>query len=368
MTQYQRNGVVFLLTLLVVFGVLWGNPSTSLAVSIAVNDRPAGTTFTWESQTARPPEGSRGRMTLKQQDRRPAEEPPVLHRAADSVFDHRELRPHWDGLAPDTTSDDEFRKALSTMDAKLLGEKAFDRSLMVQEIRYRIPEAGEVYFVWGINGWKPVPDKTRPPGTTLTKDKVMATQMAREGDAFIVRLRVPHGATVDYGFSITRTLDGAAVNVWDADKYPSAGYQTVAVPNHPVEISASLKMARLQGGRAQVGRGLATQEIRYLLTDARSVEMVWGINGWRVAPEGDRPPGTVVKDGRMQSPMTQDRDGFLGTMRVPPGTTLDYGFLVAGERNGKAMDLWDDNHRQFFHTLVSADGVMTVKPTIKFNH
>ncbi|TKB70427.1 MAG: hypothetical protein E8D45_13135 [Nitrospira sp.] len=251
----QGSSDAWIQALPIICGLFWWNLGTALAASIAVNDRPAGTTFTWESQTARPPEGSRGRITLKRQDRRPAEEPPVLHRAADSVFDHPELRPHWDGLAPDTTSDDEFRKALSTMDAKLLGEKVFDRSLMVQEIHYRIPEAEEVYFVWGINGWKPVPDTTRPPGTTLTKDKVMATRMVREGDAFVVRLRVPHGATVDYGFSITRTLDGAAVNVWDADKYPSAGYQTVAVPSHPVEISASLKMARLQGGERRWGVG-----------------------------------------------------------------------------------------------------------------
>ncbi len=348
-----------------VCGICWWNLGLALAASLAVSERPTGTSFSWSSSHSTGPMTSRDPVAIKNQDTTAADSPLVRHLASDNVFDNTELRPHWGGLMPDPGTGDEFRKALSTMDGKLLGEKMFDRSLIVQEIRYRMPEAGEVYFVWGVNGWKPVPEKTRPPDTALTNDKVMATRMVREGDAFVVRLNVQNGTTIDYGFSITRTREGGAISVWDADKYPSAGYQSIAFPNRPIEVSASLKMARLRAGKPDMGRGLVTQEIRYPLLEAREVALVWGINGWRVVPESDRPPGTVVKEGRMLTPLTQEPDGFVRALRVPPGTTLDYGFLIVAKQGENAKELWDDNHRQFFHTVVGTDGVTIVRPTIR---
>ncbi len=351
--------------MLTVLGMMCGDQETGLAASLAVNDRPTGTVYSWSSQAGATTQTSREPLPVNKSGAGLSDHEAVSHRTADNVFDNTELRPHWDGLAPDNGTGDEFRKALSTMDSKLLGEKMFDRSLIVQEIRYRMPEAGEIYFVWGVNGWKPVPETTRPPETTVTGDKVMATRMVREGDAFVVRLNVQNGTTIDYGFSITRTRDGGAINVWDADKYPSAGYQSIAFPNRPIEVSASLKMARLRVGKPDMGRGLVTQEIRYPLQEAQAISLVWGINGWRVVPESDRPPGTVVKEGRMLTPLSQESGAFVRTLRVPPGTTLDYGFLIVAAQGGSAQELWDDNHRQFFHTTVAADGSTTVKPTVR---
>ncbi|MEO7859554.1 MAG: hypothetical protein ABIU05_03780, partial [Nitrospirales bacterium] len=47
---------------------------------------------------------------------------------------------------------------------------------ITHEIRYHAPEAGEVWLVWGINGWQQAPDTMRPPGT-IVPDKAMQTPM-----------------------------------------------------------------------------------------------------------------------------------------------------------------------------------------------
>ena len=40
-----------------------------------------------------------------------------------------------------------------------------DGPLVTQEIRYYMPEAGEVFLVWGIDGWQLVSETLRPSGT-----------------------------------------------------------------------------------------------------------------------------------------------------------------------------------------------------------
>ncbi len=44
---------------------------------------------------------------------------------------------------------------------------------------------------------------------------------------------------------------------------------------------------------------LITQEIRYHTTETSEVFLVWGIDGWNVAPEEMRPTGTIVKEGHI---------------------------------------------------------------------
>lgn len=89
-------------------------------------------------------------------------------------------------------------------------------SLVSLEIRYQLPAAGEVLFVWGVNGWLPVSEHIRPPGTVIRK-QVMATPMIRNEKWFTVTLQAEAGSTVDYGFLITKTAGGAPVDVWDGD-------------------------------------------------------------------------------------------------------------------------------------------------------
>ncbi|MGH2521104.1 MAG: hypothetical protein ACRDH2_01260 [Anaerolineales bacterium] len=118
---------------------------------------------------------------------------------------------------------------------------AFDINapLVTQNFRYELPGAGEVFLVWGVNGWVVVPESLRPAGTTL-QNNVMHTPMTREEDTFVATVRVPSGATLDYGFLITKKRDGTAITpFWDG----SLDYQTAAIVNNTIELEASSQAA-----------------------------------------------------------------------------------------------------------------------------
>jgi Gpi18-like mannosyltransferase len=113
----------------------------------------------------------------------------------------------------------------------------------IQEIRYHSAEAGEVFLVWGVNGWQIIPEAIRPPGTILQKN-IMNTPMVREGNTFITRIQVPSGATIDYGFLITKTRNGAKVSVWEANE--TEDYQAVTTQDGFIEVQTTLAPGQLQ--------------------------------------------------------------------------------------------------------------------------
>ncbi len=53
-----------------------------------------------------------------------------------------------------------------------------------------------------------------------------------------------------------------------------------------------------------------TQEIRYHMPEAGEVFLVWGVDGWKIVPEAQRPAGTFVQGAIMYTPMIQDSMGF----------------------------------------------------------
>ncbi len=122
---------------------------------------------------------------------------------------------------------------------------------------------------------------------------------------------------------------------------------------------------------------LITQEIRYHTTETSEVFLVWGIDGWNVAPEEMRPTGTIVKAGHiheltvqegdtfvakipvsfpmmsddgflitqshvdpimkeklMYTPMDRERNSFIARIQVPSAAILNYGFLIIKNREG----------------------------------
>lgn len=109
------------------------------------------------------------------------------------------------------------------------------------EFLYRAPEAGEVFLVWGIEGWQAVPEKERPPGTAV-RNRVMHTPMVRRGSGFLADVQVDPGVSVEYGFLVTKTYDGLELEVrpvWDGRKE----FQ-VAAGESPdlLEIGSSLEL------------------------------------------------------------------------------------------------------------------------------
>jgi hypothetical protein len=83
------------------------------------------------------------------------------------------------------------------------------------EIQYDHPEAGEVFLIWGINGWQAVPEELRPAGTTVTEKGLMQTPLNPEAGVFTGRLLVPTWSSFEYGFLISATKDGREVAIWD---------------------------------------------------------------------------------------------------------------------------------------------------------
>src|SRR5262249_15678123 len=110
-----------------------------------------------------------------------------------------------------------------------------DPPVVTQRIRYHQDEAGELFLVWGVNGWGLVPEAQRPAGTVV-KGKVMYTPMMREQNAFVADVQLPLGTNLDYNFQITKTLNGAAINVWDTDGGQTEDYHTTVIPNTIAEV------------------------------------------------------------------------------------------------------------------------------------
>jgi hypothetical protein len=83
-----------------------------------------------------------------------------------------------------------------------------------QSVRYHVGGAKEVWLVWGINEWQPVPEAMRPQGTVII-DKRMRTLMSYRDAAFFTTVQIPIDAIFDYTFLITKTSTNSSVQLWD---------------------------------------------------------------------------------------------------------------------------------------------------------
>jgi hypothetical protein len=94
------------------------------------------------------------------------------------------------------------------------------------------------------------------------------------------------------------------------------------------------------------------------MPDAGEVFLVWGINGWVLAPQENRPAGTIVKEGVMHTPMVREGDTFVAEVQVPDGATIDYAFLIIKTRNGTPIEVRDANGDRGYQT-VAREGEVT---------
>jgi hypothetical protein len=114
----------------------------------------------------------------------------------------------------------------------------YELPVLTQELRYHMPEAGEVFVIWGINGWTPVSESLRPPGTRIENGK-MTTSTERQGDVFVATIQAPANATIEYGFKITADRRGHPIpSVWDQ----SPEYHLLSVLNRTIEIEPSVTL------------------------------------------------------------------------------------------------------------------------------
>jgi hypothetical protein len=239
-------------------------------------------------------------------------------------------------------------------------------SLVTQEIRYRLAGAEEVWLVWGINGWQSIPEEARPSNTVLKDNAVMHSRMARTGDRFVTTVRVPPDTMLEYKFLITKTSRGRPVNLWQ-DLSGQAYWKRVRTSGSLEEtatvtvVTPEERQAWLAGQAADLP--LVTQDIRYHAPGAGEVWLLWGLDGWRAAPEAARPPDTMVKDKLLHSRMARHGDTFTVPLRVPPGVKLDLTFLITKTDDGKPVQVRQekDGDGQALSRVVSFDDVIKVR-------
>jgi hypothetical protein len=239
------------------------------------------------------------------------------------------------------------------------------------EIRYFLPGAGEVFFVWGVNGWAPVPGELRPPGTTL-KDNVMNTPMSKEGENFVVRVSTPAWSMIDYGFLVTRLADGSSIEpLYDGS---AENRKQVFERNEVVEVASTLDLSGVQaiGEPAESTPSvtetedfpLLAREIHYTLKEAGEVILVWGINGWQPMIEAVRPAGTLVIDNVMHTPMSRTGEIFVVEIPVPAGSRLDYRFLITETASGSPVQVSEGGGGEGYHDIVNESGITEIRSEI----
>lgn len=225
------------------------------------------------------------------------------------------------------------------------------------EIRYTNPAASEVMLVWGINGWQSTSLEGQPEGTVVNKG-VMNTPMTLENGVFVVRIKLPAWAEVDYGFLTTKDQNGDPVQAWE-DNGGKDFQTTMAAKDMVVEAGSGPVTGANEGGES--AGPMVNLDIRYISPAAGEVYLVWGINGWGLAPESQWPSGTVVQQNTLHTPMHREGQTYVSRLRVPAGTTLDFGFLTTQDSQGKAVNIWEADGGQDYQITPTRDQTLEIQ-------
>jgi len=110
-----------------------------------------------------------------------------------------------------------------------------------QEIRYVNKEAGQVFFVWGINNWK-FPPKNLWPAGSFIKGKLLYTPMIKENEDFSVKLNLKPNTTVDYVFWISKGLKNKTTDVWDNHQPLYKDYHTLVLDKNVAIVESVIKV------------------------------------------------------------------------------------------------------------------------------
>ena len=240
-------------------------------------------------------------------------------------------------------------------------------TLMTQKLIYRIAGADEVWLVWGINGWQPIPEEARPSGTVLKRD-VMHTRMVKTSETYETTVRVPPKTILNYKFLVIRSGRTAMVNRWQ--DFNGQGFWKLVRESGTLEEKATVSVVSPEQRKTwltddNLDIPLITKKIRYHAPGAAEVWLAWGIDGWQPAPQSVRPPGTVIRDSKMHSPMRSSGDDFFADVSLPPGASLDFFFLISKTNDGQTVDIRQerDKHGQAFSKTALLSDEISVDST-----
>ncbi|MCB8926166.1 MAG: ABC transporter permease [Ardenticatenaceae bacterium] len=228
---------------------------------------------------------------------------------------------------------------------------------VVQQVRYRLPEAGEVNLVWGVDAWQTLPALSQMMETAV-QNNLMVTPMQRDGDSFVAELLLPEAAQLDYVFQVTANQQQVPVDLWDTRS--GQDYQIAAAQGEPVTQETSFSAAERDRLNSL---SLTMQEIRYELPEATAVNLVWGVNGWQSVPAAIWPAGTVQADNLQFTPMVREGDLFVASVPVAAGGQLDYAFQTFIPVGQQEVEEWDTNQQSDYQLVAEQSGAVEIRPS-----
>lgn len=122
--------------------------------------------------------------------------------------------------------------------------------------------------------------------------------------------------------------------------------------------------------RAQDNR-LVTVTIKYKLSEAKEVYLIWGVNNWQHIPQERQPLKTTIKNKVMYTLMDYVDDTFVTRVKVNRGDILDYGFLITKDKYGSDAHIWEDDGGTHFVTIARKDNknnIIEVKGKLTIDH
>jgi hypothetical protein len=167
----------------------------------------------------------------------------------------------WDGDHHRLVSEDDRLEIKPAVTSPPASSVQAEPRIVTQEVRYHVPEAGEVELIWGINGWSEVPKAKRPDGTKVDVKRLMHTPMKREDDVFVVKVQVPVGSILNYGFQITRDERGEEIWAWDGD------YSARPTEDGSIDATSSLALVTARN---------VLETMSVLFTCLAALIVVWG--------------------------------------------------------------------------------------------
>ena len=112
-----------------------------------------------------------------------------------------------------------------------------------QKIKYYAPGMSEVLLVWGIDGWRQIPDDKL--NNVQIVDGLIYSPMLHENDTFYTSIKVPIGSTLDFVFWITKNESNMPLDIWDTNGRNGKDYHVKVLNNaRPVVIIANFNMLK----------------------------------------------------------------------------------------------------------------------------
>ena len=109
---------------------------------------------------------------------------------------------------------------------------------------------------------------------------------------------------------------------------------------------------------------IVSQTIKYTQPEAAETYLIWGINGWQPLPTLGQPPGTILYENLMYTPMELKNETFVTDLKVSKGSTLEFGFWITKRRDKGALDNWDaDSSKDFssFSIKIAKDDLIHIE-------